>query len=343
MSTSGAMESPQESRSLVPAIAVLVVTFLGLVLFVLLAAESGTPDQARDLRLTYYPEPVAKPGYTLTKECIGERRISAYLLSADEPGEQRRPAVILIHGGSVLDMLTSSKPQYKGEWFIPLFEHIPYRLADAGMLVIAIDAWWAGERYEPERMGLAQTDPVAAVLRGYVETTLDVFQVIDHLLTRDDVNPSRVGVAGKSGGGIVSLMAACKEDRIEAVVAWKAGADFVRLAHLRGEATLVNRALNNDSGFREAIQYEDPIHQYQTIPPKALALIGNHDDPLMPRQGAEALYEKLLPLYGACPERLMLKLFDTPRPTHDLQPRAFEMGCEWLEKSLGPERGETPQ
>jgi hypothetical protein len=34
----------------------------------------------------------------------------------------------------------------------------------------------------------------------------------------------------------------------------------------------------------------------------------------------------------------MIKLFETPHPTHELQPEAFELGCEWFERFLA----ETP-
>jgi dienelactone hydrolase len=315
--------------------ALLAVVCLGALLIFLLMFEPGKANRRKSINQTYYPEPIAKAGYTLTKTQIGERKIAAYVLNAASLTETKRPAVILIHGGSILDSLTFSKPQYKGEWFIPLFEDTPYRLAAAGMLVVAIDAWWAGERHLPKHEELARANPMAAVLHGYVETSYDVSQVIDYLLTREDIDPSRIGVAGRSGGGIISLMSACNDDRVQTVVAWKAGADFVELSHLRGESVQFNQAMNNDSGFRQELQQTDPIYHYQKIPPKALALIGNLNDPLMPRQGAQKLYDKLRPLYETVPDRLMIKLFETPIPTHDLQPEAFALGCAWFEKHLG--------
>ncbi|MFA6240462.1 MAG: prolyl oligopeptidase family serine peptidase [Candidatus Hydrogenedentales bacterium] len=316
------------------AIWILAVGILGIVAVSLIVNDPKNEGLARGLKPTYYPEPVAKPGYTLTKECIGDRKVWSYLLSSDSSALKRKPAVILIHGGAMVDLISTAKPQYKGEWFIPLFESTPYRLAEAGIVVVAIDAWWAGERFDPERAKLAKNDPMASVFRGYVETTRDVSQVIDYLVNRDDIDPERIGVAGRSGGGIITLMAACKDDRITAAVAWKAGADFVKTTQLRGQGALLNEALNENAEFGESIRREDPIYLYQKIPPKALALIGNYDDPLMPRQAAQGIYEKLRPLYAAHPERLMIKLFETPKPTHDLEPAAFELGCEWLKRFL---------
>ncbi|MBI2422823.1 MAG: hypothetical protein HYV27_08330 [Candidatus Hydrogenedentes bacterium] len=70
------------------------------------------------------------------------------------------------------------------------------------------------------------------------------------------------------------------------------------------------------------------------FPPKALALINNQDDPLIPRACAESLYQKLLPLYEKHPANLLLKLCPTNKPTHDDQTEAFDAGCQWLEDHL---------
>ncbi len=313
----------------------LAVVLLGALAVGLVITDPKDTGRAKGLHTTYYPEPTARAGYVLTKECIGERKIWAYILAAGNSAEKRRPAVILIHGGAIVDLIATPKPQYKGEWFIPVFEYIPYRLAEAGIVVVAIDAWWAGERNQPEHVRIAQSNPITAVFRGWTETARDVSEVIDYLAGRDDIDAKRIGVAGKSGGGIISLMAACRDNRIKAVVAWKAGPDFVNVANLRGEGSLISKALNDNAEFRNMIQRDDPIYQYRSIPPKALALIGNYDDPSMPRQAAQELYEKLRPLYATYPERLKLKLFKTSRPTHDLEPAAFELGCDWLKEFLG--------
>ena len=47
--------------------------------------------------------PVVKKGFTLEKKEITERRIPTYILFADEFATKKKPAVILIHGGAMLD------------------------------------------------------------------------------------------------------------------------------------------------------------------------------------------------------------------------------------------------
>jgi len=284
--------------------------------------------------------PTARGGFVLEKEYITERKIPTYILYGDQFSTKKRPVVILVHGGSVMDPQLTTTPQCKDVWFDPQFEHIPYRLAGKGIMVMAVDGWWAGERYKPEYAELVKASMVAAVFRGYRETAEDISRIVDYLATRPDADVRRVGAAGRSGGGISVLMAACIEPRLEAVVAWKAGANFLELSRRRGEPEEI---LDEVPGLREELKRVDPVHLYRSIPPKALALINNRNDPLMPREGALDLYERLKPLYREYPERLKLELLDTPAPTHRLQPEAYIRGCEWLEKFLLPEAAATEQ
>ncbi len=308
---------------------------LGSAAAALLINDPRPPSQTYNLQATYYPEPIPRPGYQLTKERIGTRNVSAYVLSKEGSDGTPRPAVILSHGGGITDLLEYSHPQYKGEFFIPRFEHMPYRLAEAGFLVVAIDNWWAGERYKPEYAKMAQKEPIRSIFRAWVQTRIDVSSVIDVLEKRDDVDPKRIGVAGWSGGGIVSLMSIALDDRVATIVAWKAGPDFMTKIAARGQGMLVSDALKNDEGFIEELKAGDAIYHYKNIPPRPLALIGNLEDPAMPRVLAERFVELLEPYYTEHQERLRLSLYKTPKPTHDLTKASLVEGCEWLIHVLG--------
>lgn len=310
---------------------------LGVLLTGLLVKDPRPPKNNINLQPIFYPEPEARPGYTLSKVRIGKRNVAAYVLSKDGSESEPRPAVILSHGGGITDVLEYARPQYKGEFFIPLFDHVPYRLADAGFLVVAIDNWWAGERFEPKHAEMAQAEPYRSIFRGYVQTRIDVSSVIDVLVERDDVDPDRIGVAGWSGGGIISLMAISLDKRVATIVAWKAAPDFITMFSARGQAMLVSDALVNDEAFIEELKQGDAIHHYENIPPRPLALIGNLEDPAMPRVLVERFVELLKPYYRDHPERLRLSLYKTPKPTHDLLREELIEGCEWLIDILGGE------
>ncbi len=278
--------------------------------------------------------PVAKEGYTLATVVIGECGIPALVLSKDGSDVAKRPAVILVHGGAIVDALTTPGLPYKEEWFRPVYEDVPYRLAGKGMLVVAIDASWAESRLVPAAAEQFQRSPLAAVMSYYMDAVKDISDTITCVSARPDVDPDRIGIAGKSGGAITCLMAACQEPRVAAVVSWKGGADFKELARLKGQEAGLVAALEQVPGFRERLERNDPINAFEAIPPKAIALINNREDPAIPRATAEVLVEKLRPLYKDHPDRLLLKLIDTPAPTHDDQVEAFDAGCAWLETHL---------
>ena len=307
-----------------------VVGVLGMLLAALLINDPVPPENPRNFNPVFYPEPEARPGYQLTKERIGARNVSAYVLSKDGGDSVSRPAVILSHGGGITDVLEYARPQYKGEFFISHYDHVPYRLADAGFLVVAIDNWWAGERYEPKHADMARTEPVRNIFRAWVQTRIDVSSVIDVLEQRTDVDPSRIGVAGWSGGGIVSLMALAHDPRVRTIVAWKAGPDFITKIQKRGQSLLVGDAIDTDTAFMEELKQNDAMYFVENIPPRPLALIGNLEDPAMPRELAERFVERLQPYYRDHPERLRLSLYETPRPTHDLSRAQLVEGCDWL-------------
>jgi len=301
----------------------------------LLVNDPSSPKNAYNLQPTFYPEPEARPGYRLTKERIGKRNVAACILSKEGSESEPRPAVILSHGGGITDVLEFSTPQYKGEFFIPHFDHVPYRLADAGFLVVAIDNWWAGERFEPKHAEMARSEPIRNIFRAWAQTRIDVSSVIDVLENREDVDPDRIGVAGWSGGGIISLMAITLDERVATIVAWKGAPDFITMLSERGQAMLMSDAVINDEAFIEELKQGDAIHHYKNIPPRPLALIGNLEDPAMPRILAERFVDQLKPYYRDQPERLRLSLYETSKPTHDLSKEQLIEGCEWLIDVLG--------
>ncbi len=289
----------------------------------------------------YDPPPAdlsAKEGYTLEKVVITDRDIPTYILYADKFAAEKKPAVVLLHGGGIFDIRSNHKLLAKEQWFGVGgrgFDLVPYRLADSGIMVLIIDHWWAGERYNPEHLDLIKRSAFWAVVQGYHESADDVSRLIDYLETRDDADATRVGVAGWSGGGQTTLIATAIETRITAAVCWVGNADMVRFANHKGfSPKMVERMLDDIPGSREKLQRYDPVHAYAAIPPIALAIINNRRDTAIPTDLAQDLYDKLLPLYKDMPERLRLDLRETPEPTHTLDPEGYRDGCDWLIRFL---------
>lgn len=135
------------------------------------------------------------------------------------PGASRRPVVIVLHG-------TGGTKESQ----LPLLTEF----ARAGFIAIAIDGRYHGAR---SAAGKGSADYNAAILRAFraasassstnpptreypffYDTAWDVMRLIDYLETRDDVDPTRIGVIGFSKGGIETYLAAAADPRIAVVV-----------------------------------------------------------------------------------------------------------------------------
>lgn len=112
----------------------------------------------------------------------------------------RRPAVIFLCGLDTTKELT--------------YFRVKQHLAKRGMHCLAIDTPGVGE---------------AIRLQG-LSTRYDyefpVGAAVDYLLTRDDVDPNRIGIVGSSLGGYYAPRAAAFEPRLAACVAWGAILDY---------------------------------------------------------------------------------------------------------------------
>jgi dienelactone hydrolase len=166
-------------------------------------------------------------GYTREKIVFDSRpglSVLAYLLL---PAAAKTPAPVVIcipgHGRGVDDIVgideqgreRTDKAGYQHDFAI--------QVAEAGMAAIAIEPLGFGCRRDPAnaRQGLSRKacEPVAggALLVG--ETMIgwrvwDVMRTIDYIATRPELDASRVGCMGISGGGTATLFAAALEPRI---------------------------------------------------------------------------------------------------------------------------------
>lgn len=96
-------------------------------------------------------------------------------------------------------------------------------LAKLGFFVLAVDAFGAGERGLGKALGEYHGEMVAATLFP-IGTPLSGLQVyengraVDYLLTRKEVDGSRLGITGASGGGNQSMYAGAWDERFKAIV-----------------------------------------------------------------------------------------------------------------------------
>ncbi len=190
----------------------------------------GFPSDRQPLRAVTL-DTRAFTGYRREKVVFDSRpgvSVLAYVLL---PSNARTPAATVIcvpgHGRGVDDIVgideqgrdRTDKAGYQHDFAI--------QVAEAGMAAVAIEPMAFGCRRDPinARQGLSRKacDPAAggALLLG--ETMIawrvwDVMRTIDYIATRPELDASRVGCMGISGGGTATLFSAALEPRIRAAM-----------------------------------------------------------------------------------------------------------------------------
>jgi dienelactone hydrolase len=167
------------------------------------------------------------PGYTREKIVFDSRpgvSVLAYVLL---PARATRPAPTMIcvpgHGRGVDDIVgideqgrdRTDKAGYQHDFAIQVVE--------AGMAAVAIEPMGFGCRRDPinARQGLARKgcEPVAGGALMVGQTMIgwrvwDIMRTLDYIATRPELDSSRVGCMGISGGGTATLFATALEGRL---------------------------------------------------------------------------------------------------------------------------------
>ena len=127
---------------------------------------------------------------------------------------RRRPVVIALHG-------TGGNKEGMRSWLV--------NLAKRGIIGVAINAQLPRRplrQTPPGRDGLRRRHHPSLEVRPtqpqehpfYYDTCWDLWRTVDYLVSRDDVDPKRIGMLGISMGGIETWLAASVDDRIAVAV-----------------------------------------------------------------------------------------------------------------------------
>ncbi len=144
------------------------------------------------------------PGYYVT---------AALFLPKKRKG--KAPAVIYVSGHTIEGFRSET------------YQHIIINLVKKGFVVLAFDPIGQGERlqYFDEKEGKSRFGPTTehsypgaqCYISGYSPTKYfiwDGIRSVDYLLTRKEVDPDRIGMTGRSGGGTQTAYTAAIDDRI---------------------------------------------------------------------------------------------------------------------------------
>ena len=167
------------------------------------------------------------PAYRREKVVFDSRpgvSVLAYVLTPSR-GPAKAPAMICIPGhGRGVDDIVGIDEQGRDRTDKAGYQHdFAIQVAEAGVAAVAIEPMGFGCRRDPlnAQRGLTQKgcEPIAGGALMLGQTLIgwrvwDVLRTIDYIATRPDLDASRVGCMGISGGGTATLFAAALEPRL---------------------------------------------------------------------------------------------------------------------------------
>jgi dienelactone hydrolase len=138
----------------------------------------------------------------------------------------------------------------------------------------------------------------------------DAGRVIDYLLTRDDVNPKKIGWLGSSSTGIPGLAVATREPRLAAIVAFVSTGSYGQWF----DTWHTNKLWVGKTPelWPETIKLlkDEPIRHVSTMFPCAMLMVNGGADKIVDPTTARAFADAARPFYATDPSRLRLVVYE---------------------------------
>lgn len=154
----------------------------------------------------------------------------------------------------------------------------------------------------------------------------DDIRTVDYLLTRPEVDPTRIGCVGLSVGGLRACHLAALDERIRAavVVGWMASFP----AQLRSQVENTIGHTKVIPGLYRHLDYPDVA---ALAMPRPMLVINGSRDGLFQLDGVKASFRKLEACYAKAgvPGRILARLYDTP---HEFNERMQTEAWSWLQR-----------
>ncbi len=208
--------------------------------------------------------------------------------------------------------------QYHGAWF-----------AKNGYVCLTIDTLQLGE-IEGLHHGTYSEGMWWWNSRGYTPGGVEAWngiRALDYLASRPEVDPNRLGVTGRSGGGATSWWVAALDERVKVAVP------------VAGIADLTNHVLDGcveghcDCMFIVNTYRWDYGQVAAMVAPRALLIANSDKDPIFPLDGVVRIHgqvKKIYELYGAADKLGLLITEGSHEDTQDLQVPTFH----WFHRHL---------
>jgi dienelactone hydrolase len=221
--------------------------------------------------------------------------VPAYLL-VPHARQARGPAVLAVHGhGPGKDDICGVAPHAPG--VVPHPGAFAHHFAAAGYVVLAPDLREFGERsdWAPEGKYLCDANLVAAVAAGRNPLSANLYDLVcalDLLEEHALVDPARIGAAGFSLGGTMTLFLAALDARVRAAIVSGFFSSW-RAAHRVPYNLCGSQVLFGMLGHLEHVDLA------ALVAPRALLVESGDEDPLFPVEAADAAMVELRSVFGA--------------------------------------------
>ena len=278
-----------------------------------------------------------------------DNRVPGILLKSATASAGRRPVVIVLHG-------TGGTKEGELSYMTDLVHD--------GFVAVAVDGRYHGAR---TNTGKGSVEYVDAILRAFrtgqehpffFDSAWDTMRLIDYLVTRDDVDPKRIGIFGTSKGGIEAYLAAAADPRLAVVVpcisvesfrwaaennSWQSRIGTVQAAF---DAAAKESGITQPDGnfvhtFYSRIapgidrEFDGPA-MVPLIAPRPLLAINGEIDPRTPRPGLDLCADAARAAYKAAgaEEKFVLRI--QPNTAHKVLPESKVLAREWFVRWLKP-------
>jgi len=269
-------------------------------------------------------------------------------------GQSKFPVVIFLHGTG------GSKDE--GD-----IKAIFTKLAKAGIMGVAIDARYHGERIPGGAHGSKEytdaayrawknTDKTHQEHPFLYDTAFDLWRLVDYLVTRPDVKADRIGMGGISMGGIETWLAASVDTRIKVAVLgiavqsfkwslendkWQGRAGTIGDAHKKAARDMGDSTLNarNVKAVWDKIlpgitgEFDCPS-MIRLFAPRPLLILSKDKDPNNPYPGAQIGFAAATEAYKAQKAPDNLNLVIQPNLGHVFNDEDTWISIAWFEKYL---------
>ena len=250
-------------------------------------------------------------------------------LPADRKKDEKFPAILYVcgHGRVKKDGVSfGNKVHYHhhGAWF-----------ARNGYVCLTLDTIQLGE-IEGIHHGTYSKNMWWWVSRGYTPAGVEAWngiRGIDYLQSRPEVDPERIGVTGRSGGGAYSWWIAALDERVKAAV------PVAGITSMRNH--IVDGCVEShcDCMYQVNSKRWDFAMISSLVAPRALLISNTDKDGIFPLEGVLDVHAKTRKLYrllGAAGD-LGLQIAEGPhKDTQDLRVHAFSWFNRFLKKQNPP-------